>query len=94
VRLRKVSVLLIKIIYKFNLLNHKMSEKTELELPLLDLNSSLNILIQGVQIAQKAGIYNFQDSASIYQAIYSIQTLAKRSEQKQAQAAAVQPKSI
>ena len=51
-----------------------MSEnKNELELPLLDLNSSLNILIQGVQIAQKAGIYNFQDSASIFQAINSIQ---------------------
>jgi hypothetical protein len=63
-----------------------MSEKTELELPLLDLNNSLNILIQGVQIAQKAGIYNFQDAASIYQAIYSIQTLAKKSEQKQQQA--------
>jgi len=67
-----------------------MSEKAELEVAVLDLNSALNVLIQGVQIAQKAGIYNFQDSASIYQAIYSIQTLAKRSEEKQkaAQAAA------
>jgi hypothetical protein len=60
-----------------------MSEKAELEVTVLDLNSALNVLIQGVQIAQKAGIYNFQDSASIYQAIYSIQTLAKRSEEKQ-----------
>ena len=69
-----------------------MSEKAELEVAVLDLNSALNVLIQGVQIAQKAGIYNFQDSASIYQAIYSIQTLAKRSEEKQkaAQAAAQQ----
>jgi hypothetical protein len=65
-----------------------MSEKADLELPVLDLNSALNILIQGVQIAQKAGIYNFQDSASIYQAIYSIQTLAKKSEERQKQSAA------
>jgi len=49
----------------------------------LDLNTSLNILIQGVQIAQKAGLYNFQDSASIYQAIYSIQKLAQQSEERQ-----------
>lgn len=55
-----------------------MSDKTDLGFPLLDLNSSLNILIQGVQIAQKAGLYNFQDSASIYQAIHSIQALAKK----------------
>jgi hypothetical protein len=73
------------------LITQKMSEKAELEVAVLDLNSALNVLIQGVQIAQKAGIYNFQDSASIYQAIYSIQTLAKRSDEKQkaAQAAAV-----
>lgn len=69
-----------------------MSEKADLELPLIDLNSALNILIQGVQIAQKAGIYNFQDSASIYQAIHSIQTLAKKSEEKQA--SSQEPKSI
>lgn len=62
-----------------------MAEKTDLELPVLDLNTSLNILIQGVQIAQKQGIYNFQDSASIYQAIYSIQQLAKQTEARQKQ---------
>jgi hypothetical protein len=60
-----------------------MSEKTDLQMQVLDLNSALNILIQGVQIGQKAGIYNFQDSASIYQAIYSIQTIAKKTEEKQ-----------
>ena len=61
------------------------SDKNELDLPTLDLNTSLNILIQGVQIAQKAGVYNFQDSASIYQAIASIQSLAKESEERQKQ---------
>lgn len=62
-----------------------MTEKAELELPVLDLNASINILIQGVQIAQKQGVYNFQDSASIYQAIYSIQQIAKQTEARQKQ---------
>lgn len=60
-----------------------MSDNTDLQVKILDLNSALNILIQGVQMGQKAGIYNFQDSASIYQAIYSIQTIAKQTEERQ-----------
>lgn len=65
--------------------------KNELDLPVLELNTALNILIQGVQIAQKQGIYNFQDSASIYQAISSIQHLARQSEARQRSSQAAKP---
>lgn len=49
----------------------------------IDVNKVLQVLVSGLEIAQKRGIYSFQESANINSALVALKTLTEQQNKKQ-----------